>query len=79
MEWNKVNLRTRDDSKKNLPPVGERVLWATTEDAPSNNAFYNFLGRLVIDSSKIKYIETPFTRYRLTSNYWWVRIENPII
>lgn len=76
MEWNKVNLRTRDDSKKNLPPVGERVLWATTEGAPSKNVFHNFMGSLDNDG---KHIDTGMNWYKLTSNYWWVRIENPII
>lgn len=76
MEWNKVNLRTRDDSKKNLPPVGERVLWATNQNSPSKNTFYNFMGRLEKDG---KTICAGIEWYKLTSNYWWVRIENPII
>lgn len=49
IQWNKVNLRTKD---KNLPEVGKRVVWATTENAPSRNCFSKFFDTL---SSDMKY------------------------
>ena len=73
MEWNKVNLRAKD---KNLPEVNQRVLWATTEGAPSKDAFYKFMGQLTSDG---KYVDTGLNRYKLTSNFWWVDITDPEI
>lgn len=73
MNWNKVNLRAKN---KNLPEINKRVLWATNEDAPSKTIFYKFMGRLTDDG---KYIDTGWDRYKVTSNYWWMDIENPCI
>lgn len=73
MEWNKVNLRAKE---KNLPPIGQRVLWATNENAPSKNVFYKFMGCLITDG---KYIDTGLKRYKLTSNFWWMNISDPEI
>ena len=73
MNWNKVNLRAKD---KNLPEVNQRVLWATTEGAPSINTFHKFMGWLTSDG---KYVDTGLNRYKLTSNFWWVDVTDPEI
>ena len=48
MDWNKVNLKTKD---KNLPEIEKRVLWATNEKSPSETTFFKFMGSL-IDNGK---------------------------
>ncbi len=73
MNWNKVNLRAKE---KNLPEVKKRILWATTEGAPSEGTFYKFMGWLSEDG---KYVDTGFNRYKLTSNFWWVDVTDPEI
>ena len=71
MDWNKVNLRTKN---KNLPEVKHRVLWATTEGAPSKGTFYKFTGWLTEDG---KHVDTGLQRYKLTSNFWWAEMTDP--
>ena len=73
MEWNKINLRAKE---KNLPPIGQRVLFATNENASSKNVFYKFMGQLTTDG---KYIDTGLKRYKLTNNFWWMNISDPEI
>lgn len=73
MNWNKVNLRAKE---KNLPEIGQRVLWATTEGAPSKGVFHKFTGWLTTDG---KYVDTGLNRYKLTSNFWWVEMTDPEI
>lgn len=71
MDWNKVNLRTKN---KKLPPIKETVVWATNEESMDKNNFYKFFGHLTEDG---KYIDAGFNQYKLTSHYWWARIDNP--
>lgn len=71
MKWNKVNLRAKD---KNLPLIGERVCWATNQDAPSKNCYHKFFGIL---SNDCKYVDTGLRRYKITSNFYWVKIDDP--
>ena len=71
MDWNKVNLKTKD---KNLPEIEKRVLWATNEKSPSETTFFKFMGSLIDNG---KYIDTGLTRYKLTSNYWWIDVSDP--
>ena len=73
MNWNKVNLRAKN---KNLPEPKQRVLWATTEGSPSKNVFHKFMGCLTTDS---KHVDAGFNWYKLTSNFWWIDIEDPEI
>jgi hypothetical protein len=73
MSWNKVNLRAKE---KNLPPSGKRVLWATNEKAPSKTTFFKFIGTLTKDE---KNVDTGLEWYKLTSNFWWMEIEDPEI
>jgi hypothetical protein len=73
MNWNKVNLRAKE---KNLPKPNQRVLWATTEGAPSKNVFHKFMGCLTTDG---KHIDTGLQWYKVTSNFWWVEVTDPEI
>lgn len=73
MNWNKVNLRTKD---KNLPEVKQKVLWATNEKSPSEKCFYKFMGWITEDG---KYVDTGLYRYKLTSNFWWTDVTDPQI
>ena len=73
MNWNKVNLKTKD---KNLPKSNEAVLWATCQNAPSEWIFYKFTGWL---SNNGKYIETKTEKYELTDNFWWCEISDPVV
>lgn len=71
VKWNKVNLRAKD---KNLPEVGKRVVWATTDDAPNPDCFHKFVGILEKD---MKHINYEYGRYKVTSNYWWCELDDP--
>jgi hypothetical protein len=72
--WNKVNLRSKN---KNLPDVGQRVIWATNENSLSKNVFHQFYGQLTKDEKNIDY---GYGWNKLTSNYWWQsKPEDPTI
>lgn len=74
IEWNKINLRKNN---KNLPKVGERVIWATNEKSLDKNIYHQFFGWLTEDEKNIDY---GYGWYKLTSNYWWKhKSEDPII
>lgn len=72
MNWNKVNLKSKE---KNLPPIGESVLWATNKKQTMDGKFLKFIGYLSEDRT----IETGLTCYKLTSNFWWMEITDPEI
>lgn len=59
---------------KNLPPVGKRMIWATTEGSFDGKTFHQFFGEITADG---KYIDYGYGRYKLTSNYWWTELKNP--
>lgn len=71
MNWNKVDLRKKD---KNLPEIGKRILWATNENSDTKTYFQKFFGYLEPDE---KHIDTGYNRYKLTSNYWWMEVDDP--
>lgn len=70
--WRRVNLRKKD---KNLPAIGRRVIWATTESGTGKST-HQFMGWLSKDQ---KYIDYGYGTYKLTSNFWWHELpDNPI-
>ena len=71
MDWNKVNLRSKG---KNLPEVGQSVLWAVNGENLNIVKFSKFIGKLTDDG----YIDTGLNRYKLTSKYWWCEITDPV-
>ena len=70
MSWNKINLRIKN---KNLPEIGERVIWATNQDSPDEKVFHKFIGSLGKDG---KYVDSGYKKYKLTSKFWWQHLSN---
>lgn len=69
MSWNKINLRTKD---KNLPPIGERVLFAICDDFHSG--YHQIIGQLTISNN----IDTGYRMIKITSKFYWMLLpENP--
>lgn len=71
MNWNKVNTKAKN---KNLPNPEQLVLWATTEDSPSADVYYKFVGWLTSDG---KYVKSGLKTMKLTDKFWWIEITDP--
>lgn len=71
MKWNKINLRMKD---KNLPPIGERVLFATYDD--SHSSYHQIIGQLTISN----HIDTGYRMIKVTSKFHWMPLpEDPVV
>lgn len=71
MDWNKVNLRSKE---KNLPEIGQSVLWAVKGENLNAGKFIKYIGKLTDDG----YIDTGLNQYKLTSKYWWCEMTDPV-
>lgn len=45
----------------------------TVKIIPFKNTFHKFMGWLTPDG---KYVDTELNRYKLTSNFWWVEVND---
>lgn len=66
--WNKVNLRKKNPR---LPEENKVVCWATLNK--DGKTFRKFFAKL-----QDGYIDGGTFRYKLSSNFWWAEIQNPV-